>query len=40
MATEEPPPPVFGSWPRAYAVVLVWLAVQIAVFTWFSGRWP
>ena len=40
MDTEEPAPPLFKSWRRAYAVVLIWLAVQVAIFSWVSGRWP
>jgi hypothetical protein len=30
---DEPPPPLFGSWRVAYAVVLGWLAVQVLLFT-------
>ena len=36
----EPPeehPPVFGTWPRLYAAVLLYLAGLILLFTWFTG---
>jgi len=32
-------PPLFGSWPRIYAAVLIWLAVCMAGIALFS-RWP
>jgi hypothetical protein len=32
----DEPPPILGSWPRAYAVVAAFLAVLIALFTWFT----
>lgn len=28
---EEEPPPLLGSWPRLYALVIGWLAVTIAL---------
>ena len=35
---DEPdePLPILGSWPRAYAVVAAFLALLIALFTWFT----
>jgi hypothetical protein len=35
---EEPddPVPVFGSWPRIYAAVLIWLAVVMAAIALFQ----
>lgn len=30
------PPPILGTWPRVYAVVIAFLAVLIALFTWFT----
>jgi hypothetical protein len=33
---QEPPPPIFGSWPRLYAAVAIYLALLIAGFTVFT----
>jgi hypothetical protein len=33
---DEAPPPVFGSWRAAYAVVLGCLAVEVLLFAWVS----
>lgn len=30
-------PPVFGTWRRAYAVVLLALALEVALLAWLSG---
>ena len=35
----DDPVPVFGSWPRLYAAVVIWLAVVMAGIALFS-RWP
>jgi hypothetical protein len=38
-AALEPPrdrPPVFATWPRAYAFVVAYLAAVIALFYWFT----
>ena len=35
-AEADGPPPILGSWPRAYAVVAAFLALLIALFTWFT----
>lgn len=32
----DEPPPILGTWPRAYAAVAVFLAALIALFTWFT----
>ena len=32
----QEPPPILGTWPRVYAVVAAFLAVLIALFTWFT----
>ena len=32
----DEPPPILGSWPRAYAVVAAFLILLIALFTWFT----
>lgn len=34
----EEPPPILGSWPRIYAVVVGWLALLIGVFYLFARR--
>jgi hypothetical protein len=33
---DEAPPPLFGSWRAAYAVVLGCLAVEVVLFAWVS----
>lgn len=35
-AHREENPPVGGTWPRLYAVVLGVLAIEILIFTWFT----
>jgi|AmaraimetFIIA100_FD_contig_41_1468963_length_428_multi_5_in_0_out_0_1 hypothetical protein len=40
-AAPEPPgdrPPVFSTWPRAYAFVIAYLAAVIAAFYWFTAH--
>ena len=32
----EEPPPFLGTWKRVYAAVIVWLALLIALFHWFT----
>jgi hypothetical protein len=32
----DEPPPVLGTWPRVYAVVLAWLAALVALFYTFA----
>jgi len=32
----DEPPPLLGSWPRVYAVVLAWVAALIALFYLFT----
>lgn len=32
----DEPPPFLGTWPRVYATVLIYLAVLIAIFYWFT----
>ncbi|MGA7616720.1 MAG: hypothetical protein WBX15_16220 [Thermoanaerobaculia bacterium] len=34
--SDKEPPPILGSWPRLYAIVLGELALLIALFTWFT----
>ncbi|HWQ56986.1 MAG TPA: hypothetical protein VN442_25085 [Bryobacteraceae bacterium] len=34
----DEPPPFLGTWPRVYLTVIVYLAVVIALFYWFT-RW-
>ena len=34
---KDEPPPILGTWPRVYAVVLGYLAVVIALFAIFTG---
>jgi hypothetical protein len=33
---KEEPPPIFGSWPRLYVAVVVYLVLVIAGFTLFT----
>lgn len=33
---DEEPPPFFGTWNRVYAAVIVYLALLIALFNWFT----
>jgi hypothetical protein len=33
---KEEPPPVFGTWRRLYAAVVLYLAAVIAIFTLFT----
>jgi hypothetical protein len=35
-AVVDEPPPFLGTWPRVYAGVLVYLAVLIGIFYWFT----
>jgi hypothetical protein len=35
-AEPDEPPPILGSWPRMYAAVAGFLALLIALFTWFT----
>lgn len=32
--------PLFGTWRRAYVVVIAWLAVQVIAFAWMSRTTP
>jgi hypothetical protein len=32
----DEPPPILGTWPRVYTVVLIYLAAVIAIFYWFT----
>jgi hypothetical protein len=36
--TEEPPP-ILGTWPRIYAVVIGWIVILISLFYWFTKTW-
>lgn len=33
---DEQPPPFLGTWKRVYTLVICYLAVLIALFTWFT----
>jgi hypothetical protein len=35
-STSDEDPPILGAWPRLYAALLVYIAVLIALFTWFT----
>ena len=35
----DEPPPVLGSWPKVYRFVLIYLAVVIALFYWFTAAY-
>jgi len=32
----DEPPPILGTWPRVYTVVLVYIAIVIGIFYWFT----
>jgi len=34
--SEDERPPLLGSWPRVYAVIIVWLAICIAGLVWLT----
>jgi hypothetical protein len=34
--TNIPPPPILGSWRNLYTAVLLALAVEVALFYWFT----
>lgn len=36
---QEEPPPILGTWPRVYAVVIGWIVVLISLFYWFTRVW-
>jgi hypothetical protein len=36
---QEQPPPFLGTWRRVYAAVIVWLAILISLFYWFTRSW-
>ena len=33
----DEPPPFLGTWTRVYAAVVLWLAILIALFSWFTA---
>ena len=35
-AVKDEPPPFLGTWPRVYAAVLIYLALLIVAFAWFT----
>ncbi len=35
----EEPPPFLGTWKRVYLAVILYLAVIIGVFAWFTATW-
>ena len=35
----DEPPPVLGSWPKVYRFVILYLAVVIALFYWFTAAY-
>lgn len=39
MSLQEEKPPFWGSWSRLYAGLGLYLALVIALFTWFTRSW-
>ena len=37
MTHDDEPPPFFGTWTRVYTAVVLWLAILIALFAWFTA---
>ena len=35
----DEPPPLLGSWPKVYRFVILYLAVVIALFYWFTAAY-
>jgi hypothetical protein len=36
---EDEPPPILGTWPRIYAVVIGWIILLMVLFGWFTRTW-